>query len=93
MQSRVLTAKELLRDMANGGDDGDLYKFLRRQLPYPIPSQILSAAVAAIADVAENPIKYPELHSKLLFLLKSTIYVRPLLTTLHLQSQVTSIRS
>jgi hypothetical protein len=65
MQSRVLTARELLSDMAKGGDEGDLYKFLRRHLPYPIPHQILSAAVKAIQDVAENPIKYPELHSTL----------------------------
>ena len=64
MQSRVLTARELLTDMANGGDDGDLFKFLRRHLPYPIPHQILSAAVKAIQDVANNPIKYPELRSK-----------------------------
>jgi hypothetical protein len=65
MQSRVLTAKELLKDMAAGGDEGDLFRFLRTQLPYPIPSHILSAAVTAIADVAENPMKYPALHSEL----------------------------
>ncbi|KAG7350544.1 DUF445 domain containing protein [Nitzschia inconspicua] len=63
MQSRVLTARELLKDMASGGDDGDLFRFLRRQLPYPIPSSILSAAVSAIADVADNPLKYPAVHS------------------------------
>jgi uncharacterized membrane protein YheB (UPF0754 family) len=63
MQKRVLTATELLTDMASGGDEGDLYKFLRRHLPYPIPSHILSAAVAGIADIAMNPIKYPEVHS------------------------------
>lgn len=72
MQSRVLTARELLSDMANGGDDGDLFKFLRRHLPYPIPHQILSAAVKAIQDVAENPIKYPELHSKFDEMLQQT---------------------
>jgi hypothetical protein len=63
MQKRVLTASELFKDMTRDGDDGDLYKFLRRHLPYPIPSQILSAAVAGIADIASNPIKYPEVHS------------------------------
>jgi len=40
-----------------------LYKFLRKHLPYPIPSQILSAAVAGIDEIAQNPYKYPELHS------------------------------
>jgi hypothetical protein len=64
MQSRVLTSRELLKGMANGGDEGDLFKFLRRQLPYPIPTHILSAAVAAIADVADNPLKYQALHSE-----------------------------
>jgi hypothetical protein len=63
MQKRVLTAQQLLKDMASGGDDGDLFKFLRRHLPYPIPSQILSAAVAGVAEVADNPLKYPEIHA------------------------------
>jgi hypothetical protein len=63
MQKRVLTAQELLKDMASGGDDGDLFKFLRRHLPYPIPSQILSAAVAGVAEIADNPLKYPEIHA------------------------------
>ena len=62
MQRRVLTASALLNDMASGGDDGVLFQFLRRQLPYPIPNQVLSAAVAGIADVAANPFQYPELH-------------------------------
>lgn len=63
MQRRVLTAASLLRDMASGGDDGALFQFLRRHLPYPIPAQILSAAVAGIDDVASRPLEYPELHS------------------------------
>jgi hypothetical protein len=63
MQKRVLTAASLLHDMASGGDDGALFQFLRRHLPYPIPSQILSAAVAGIADIAADPLQYPELHS------------------------------
>jgi hypothetical protein len=63
MQRRVLTASMLLDDMARGGDDSDLYKFLRRHLPYPIPGKILSAAVAGIAEIASNPLKYPEVHS------------------------------
>jgi hypothetical protein len=65
MQSRVLTARELLKDMAKGGEEGDLFKFLRKQLPYPIPSHILSAAVAAIEDVANNPLKHQAIHCEL----------------------------
>ena len=63
MAKRVLTATNLLTDLASGGDDGDLYAFLRRQLPYPIPSHVLSAAVQAVQHVAENPIEYRELHN------------------------------
>lgn len=62
MKRRVLNSASLLEDLSNGGDDGDLYKFLRRHLPYPIPSHILSAAVAAIAEIASNPQTYPEVH-------------------------------
>ena len=62
MQKRVLTASELLQDMAAGGDDGDLFKFLRRHLPYPIPSQILSAAVDGVAKIAADPIQYADVH-------------------------------
>jgi uncharacterized membrane protein YheB (UPF0754 family) len=62
MQKRVLTAAELLQDMALGGEDGELFKFLRRQLPYPIPSEILSAAVDGIAKIAADPVKYAEVH-------------------------------
>jgi hypothetical protein len=63
MQKRVLTAASLLHEMASGGDEGALFQFLRRHLPYPIPAQILSAAVAGIADIASDPLQYPELHS------------------------------
>ena len=62
MQKRVLTAADLLQDMALGGEDGDLYKFLRRHLPYPIPSEILTAAVDGIAKIAADPIKYANVH-------------------------------
>jgi uncharacterized membrane protein YheB (UPF0754 family) len=62
MNKRVLNSPTLLQDLASGGDDGELYHFLRRQLPYPIPSHILSAAVSAIAEVAANPKQYPEVH-------------------------------
>eukprot|EP00980_Cylindrotheca_fusiformis_P021121 scaffold8114_cov126-Cylindrotheca_fusiformis.AAC.7 len=63
MSRRVLSSQSLLRDLADGGDEGDLFQFLRRHLPYPIPHHILSAAVAAVEQVANNPKDYPELHS------------------------------
>lgn len=62
MQKRVLTAADVLQNMALGGEDGDLFKFLRRHLPYPIPSEILSAAVDGIAKIAADPIKYADVH-------------------------------
>jgi uncharacterized membrane protein YheB (UPF0754 family) len=62
MNRRVLNSPSLLKDLASGGDDGELFKFLRKHLPYPIPTHILSAAVSAIAEVADNPHRYPELH-------------------------------
>ena len=63
LQKRVLTASELLRNMAMGGDDGELFNFLRRHLPYPIPSEILSAAVDGITKIAADPIKYADVHN------------------------------
>jgi hypothetical protein len=63
VKNRVLNSPTLLQDLANGGDDGQLYAFLRRQLPFPIPSHILTAAVTAIKHVADNPAEYPEVHN------------------------------
>ena len=63
MERRVLNSHALLEDLADGGANGDLYKFLRRHLPYPIPSHILEAAVAAVAKVAQRPLEYPEVHA------------------------------
>lgn len=62
MNQRVLNSASLLQDLARGEDQGELYHFLRRQLPYPIPSHILKAAVAGIAEIADNPYLYPEVH-------------------------------
>lgn len=63
MQNRVLSSHTLLENLANGGEDGDLFAFLRRHLPAPIPSHILTAAVNAIDHVAKNPLDFPELHA------------------------------
>jgi len=62
MNRRVLNSAMLLQDLASGEDQGDLYHFLRRHLPYPIPSHILKAAVAGIAEMADHPHRYPQVH-------------------------------
>lgn len=62
MQTRVLTSAQLLSALANENEQ-ELYNFLRRQLPPPIPKHIVQAAVEAIRNVAANPQEYPELHS------------------------------
>jgi uncharacterized membrane protein YheB (UPF0754 family) len=62
MERRVLNASSLLKELASGEDEGELYAFLRKQLPYPIPGHILTAAVKAINEVANNPMVYPEVH-------------------------------
>lgn len=73
MEKRVLNSPSLLQDLSKSGggaqsedtaDDveGVLYDFLRRHLPYPIPSHILHAAVSAVRQVAHHPQDYPHLH-------------------------------
>ena len=62
MSRRVLNSSRLLDALAQDADDGELYAFLRRQLPYPVPKFVLSAAVRAISNAANNPIENPELH-------------------------------
>lgn len=62
MSDRVLSSNRLLEALADGGDDGELYKFLRRQLPYPFPETVISAAVKAIQEAASNPKTHRELH-------------------------------
>lgn len=63
MANRVLSSTRLLEALASGGDDGELYSFLRRQLPYPFPSRVLSAAVKAVHTAATDADQFPELHS------------------------------
>ena len=62
MSRRVLNSSRLLDALSQDADDGELYAFLRRQLPYPVPKFVLSAAVRAISNAANNPIDNPELH-------------------------------
>jgi len=63
MENRVLNSHSLLEDLADGGEDGSLFAFLRRHLPYPVPAHILAAAINAIDHVAKHPLDYPELHA------------------------------
>lgn len=62
MAKRVLNSGQLLEALAQDSDDGKLYSFLRRQLPYPVPEFILSAAVRAIGNAAKNQNVNPDLH-------------------------------
>jgi len=62
MAKRVLNSGRLLESLARDADDGELYSFLRRQLPYPVPEFVLSAAVRAISRAGQNPRENPELH-------------------------------
>jgi hypothetical protein len=62
MAGRVLNSRRILESLSKDAENGELYSFLRRQLPYPVPEFILAAAVRAIAKAAENPEVYPDLH-------------------------------
>ena len=62
MSLRVLNSGRLLEALAKDADDGELYAFLRRQLPYPVPQFVLSAAVRAIGNAAKHPLDNQELH-------------------------------
>jgi uncharacterized membrane protein YheB (UPF0754 family) len=63
LDQRVLQSFSILNELVKGGDDGPFFEFLRRQLPYPVPHSILSAAMKAIEKTANEPENYPELHS------------------------------
>jgi uncharacterized membrane protein YheB (UPF0754 family) len=63
LDKRVLQSHSVLDGLVKSGDDGPFYEFLRRQLPFPIPTIILSAAIKAIQQTADEPDMYPELHS------------------------------
>jgi len=62
MEKRVLSSAKLLEALST--DDRDkLYAFLRRQLPFPVPTHVLESAILAIQNVAAHPDQYPELHA------------------------------
>ncbi len=61
MESRVLSSPMLLQALSSQNED-ELFEFLRRQLPYPVPEKILRAAIKAIHNVASNPDQHEEIH-------------------------------
>lgn len=62
LEQRVLNSPAILTELAKDDREGELYHFLRRHLPVPIPDHILMAAIRAIQQVARNPQAYPEVH-------------------------------
>jgi uncharacterized membrane protein YheB (UPF0754 family) len=62
MESRVLSSPMLLDALANQNEQ-ELFEFLRRQLPYPIPEKVVRAAMQAIRNVASNPEEHAEIHN------------------------------
>jgi len=62
MESRVLTSPMLLDALANQNEE-ELFNFLRKQLPYPIPEKVIKAAIKAIRNVASNSEEYEEIHA------------------------------
>lgn len=61
MAKRVLGSSRLLEALARDAEDGELYAFVRRQLPYPVPEFVIAGAVRAIGRAAD-PTLFPELH-------------------------------
>lgn len=61
MEARVLSSSMLLDALTNQNEE-ELFQFLRKELPYPIPEKIITSAINAIQDVASNPHQYKEIH-------------------------------
>ncbi len=63
MEERVLSSRMLLDALSNQNED-ELFEFLRKTLPWPIPEHILRAAIEAIKNVAKNQThEYDHIHS------------------------------
>ena len=62
MESRVLSSPMLL-DVLTNQNEAEMFDFLRKQLPWPIPEHVLRAAIKAIRTVASNPEQYKHIHS------------------------------
>jgi uncharacterized membrane protein YheB (UPF0754 family) len=62
MESRVLSSPMLLDALTNQNEE-EMFQFLRKQLPWPIPEHVLRAAMEAIRTVAANPEQYKHIHS------------------------------
>jgi len=61
LEERVLSSPHLLDALSNHNEK-ELFVFLRKQLPPPIPEHVINAAIQAIQTVAANPEKYDEIH-------------------------------
>lgn len=62
MEQRVLSSPMLLDALTNQNEK-EMFDFLRKQLPWPIPEHVLRAAMEAIRTVALNPKEYEHIHS------------------------------
>lgn len=62
METRVLSSPMLLDALTNQ-NEREMFEFLRRQLPWPIPEHIIRAAIDAIRTVALNPKEFEHIHS------------------------------
>jgi len=61
LESRVLSSPMLLDALTNQNKK-EMYDFLRKQLPWPIPEHVILAAMEAIQTVARNPQEYDNIH-------------------------------
>lgn len=62
MEARVLSSPMLLNALTDQNEE-ELFQFLRRQLPYPIPEKVVRAAMKAIHNVASKPEDHKEIHA------------------------------
>ena len=62
MEKQVLSSPMLLDALTNQNQN-EMFDFLRKQLPWPIPEHVLRAAMEAIRTVALNPKQFEHIHS------------------------------